>query len=366
MSPTFCRLFKNISYGRMVSTNSKRAYDFFGGKILFADSVIGAVDAAITFESHPTSIKKKHIEPLMMYVQTHHTYVTKIENIFRAFGQLTTSCFDYIIDKIMTAPIVPDPFPHLEILGFLNESHLSAVLLSEQVHFAPAQDDDELFGLLAKAGYDIQHFPGCKNTWDEYVEELRRGKPSTGLTFRLNNIKHPVVGALIRFMNGPASHEALRERFSIAGDTTILSAVQKNLTGYEIPPHPDIRQKALTYLLNINKSQEVEKTDCHTHLLKFKDEFKFVEREWSKSTGTNRCWVPWDWCDTVKTIRTNNAMVVFRPGSQPASLHAIKLDYNHLPFQRTQIYGNLLYSKHPEYKTQTAQDLLSTKRASDL
>lgn len=33
------------------------------------------------------------------------------------------------------------------------------------------------------------------------------------------------------------------------------------------------------------------------------------------------------------------------PSSSTASLHAIKLDYNHLEYQRTQIYGNLIYKQ---------------------
>lgn len=42
----------------------------------------------------------------------------------------------------------------------------------------------------------------------------------------------------------------------------------------------------------------------------------------------------------------NNSMVIFHPDNNPPTLHAIRLNYNHLKYQRTQIYGNLMY-KYP-------------------
>ena len=36
----------------------------------------------------------------------------------------------------------------------------------------------------------------------------------------------------------------------------------------------------------------------------------------------------------------NNSIVLFKPDID--TLHAIKLDYNHNKFQRTQLYGNLM------------------------
>ena len=36
---------------------------------------------------------------------------------------------------------------------------------------------------------------------------------------------------------------------------------------------------------------------------------------------------------------------MFRPNSKPASLHAVKLNYDHLEYQRTQIYGNLMFKQ---------------------
>jgi hypothetical protein len=144
-------------------------------------------------------------------------------------------------------------------------------------------------------------------------------------------------------MNSHRFHEALVQKFNITDETRVLTAIQKNLTMYEISPHPDINEKALTYLLNINRDDECEEMEIHTHLLRFKEEYTAVEDFWENAPSIKRCWVPWGWCETVKTISKNNSIVMFQPNSKPASLHAIKLDYDHFQSQRTQVYGNLMY-----------------------
>ena len=159
-------------------------------------------------------------------------------------------------------------------------------------------------------------------------------------------------------MNSDIFHNTLRNKFNIDKNTTIISAIQKNLSGYEISPHPDVRQKCLTYLLNINNNIQIEKEDCHTHLLEFKKEYKYISDIWEKNKNINRCWVPWDWCNTIKTMNQNNSMLIFKPDNNPPTLHAIKLKYNHLKYQRTQIYGNLMYKDNIDCKDNTYKDLI--------
>jgi hypothetical protein len=65
--------------------------------------------------------------------------------------------------------------------------------------------------------------------------------------------------------------------------------------------------------------------------------------------------VPWDWCTTKIKTNTNNSIVLFSPSNE--SLHAVKLDYNHLNFQRTQIYGNLWYNKTTPLYATTYKDI---------
>ena len=102
----------------------------------------------------------------------------------------------------------------------------------------------------------------------------------------------------------------------------------------------------MTYLLNINKNDSVENYDVHTHLLRFKEEYEYVYKHWEENSGIDRSWVPWDWCETVKVINKNNTIIAFPPSNR--TLHAVKLDYPHNEFQRTQIYGNLMYKNKPD------------------
>jgi hypothetical protein len=261
--------------------------------------------------------------------------------------------FDYIIDKINNATIINEPFPHLDIQQFLSEEHLNIILNDKQIHFKEMNTNSELYKLLITTGWKIQAFPGCVANWESYISSISNYKSSdpvetVGITFRLNKYKNKIIEELIRFMNSDIFHNTLRKKFNIKEETTVISAIQKNLTGYEISPHPDIRNKCLTYLLNINNA-ELEQKDCHTQLLEFKPKYKYIEDYWNKNTHIERCWVPWDWCNRIKTMNKNNSMIIFKPDSSPPTLHAVKLDYNHLLYQRTQIYGNLMYKQPHKY-----------------
>ena len=61
----------------------------------------------------------------------------------------------------------------------------------------------------------------------------------------------------------------------------------------------------------------------------------------------------------IKTINENNSMVMFHPDNNPPTLHAIRLKYNHLKYQRTQIYGNLMYKNNPEFQASNYKDFLN-------
>ena len=96
-------------------------------------------------------------------------------------------------------------------------------------------------------------------------------------------------------------------------------------------------------MVNINPSNNSESTEHHTHYLKFKRQYKYVQTFWEENKNKDRCWVPWNWCETVKKQTKNNSIVIFSPNDK--TLHAVKADYDHLPYQRTQLYGNLWYNK---------------------
>lgn len=255
--------------------------------------------------------------------------------------------YKYILEKILNSEFKKYPFEHIEINNFLSKDHLDLLLSDNQIHFEELTTDEQLYNKLIENNYKIQSFPGCVNTWDEYKirakKHLSTITESSGITFRLHDYYNKEIENLLLFLNSTTFQNVLEKKFNITEPTTIISAIQKNLTGYEISPHPDIRQKSLTYLLNINKNDLIENYDVHTHLLEFKSEHKNVEKFWMEQTDYNRFWVPWYYCNTIKKINKNNTLLIFKPSSSPPSLHAVKLDYDHLKFQRTQIYGNLMY-----------------------
>ncbi len=259
--------------------------------------------------------------------------------------------FSYLSDKILSGRFIKEPFLHLEIENFLSDDHLGMVIGNKQIHFEEQVDNISLLQTLLNKKYEIQNFPGCCTDPSDYLYRLEndkwpqdiKGTPieSYGITFRLSSYRSEGIANLINYLNGEEFKLTLEKKFNIIEYNSIITAIQKNLTKYEITPHPDTKRKALTYLLNINKDDSVEKYDVHTHLLKFKPEYEYVKKEWENHIDYDRCWVPWSWCDTVKTINKNNSIVLFSPAND--TLHAIKLDYEHTKFQRTQIYGNLMY-----------------------
>ncbi|MFM2195986.1 MAG: hypothetical protein RL092_1586, partial [Bacteroidota bacterium] len=90
---------------------------------------------------------------------------------------------------------------------------------------------------------------------------------------------------------------------------------------------------------NINPMKNSETLCIHTDYLKFIEKYEYIVPFWKHNRQIERCWVPWDWTEKVYSQTLNNSMVIFSPDCD--TLHAVKLNYNHLNGQRTQIYGNL-------------------------
>lgn len=264
--------------------------------------------------------------------------------------------FKYILEKIKKAEFCESPFRHILIENFLSEEDFQTILSDEQVHFEKCANTGVLLKTLREKKYLVQNFPGCTSNEFEYLRHFknnsfpknRKGNPvsSYGITYRLSEIHNAKIKRLIDFLNSSEFENVLRDKFLLKQETIITTAIQKNLSHYEISPHPDISSKALTYLLNINK-EGVENLPVHTHLLKFKKDWEWIKNFWKKNQNLERTWVPWDWCTTVKTTNLNNSIVIFSPNCD--TLHAAKMIYDHNSFQRTQIYGNLMYDK-PSYR----------------
>jgi hypothetical protein len=98
-------------------------------------------------------------------------------------------------------------------------------------------------------------------------------------------------------------------------------------------------------MVNLNPGIGSEECDHHTHYLRFRDEYKYIESFWDGNPSADRCWVPWSWCETKKMQRENNSIVIFSPSNR--TVHGVKANYDHLAGQRTQLYGNLWYHEVP-------------------
>lgn len=276
--------------------------------------------------------------------------------------------FSYISEKIKNAEFNQDPFKHILIEDFLKQEHLDIVLSDPQIHFDEVDSTETLLEVLQDEGYRVQNFPGCTTDLSEYLHHYnndsfphgRKGTPieSYGVTFRLQEIKNQFIQELTNYLNGQEFKQTLEEKFEIKKETRIITAIQKNLSHYEISPHPDVREKQLTYLLNINKDNSVDEVPIHTNLLKFKPEWEFIKDYWKNNHEKNTTWVPWDWCETRVITSKNNSIVLFNPSVD--TLHAIKMIYDHTKYQRTQFYGNLM-GLDPVVEPMNYRDLLEVK-----
>lgn len=271
--------------------------------------------------------------------------------------------FDYLIEKIENTEFKQKPFKHLEIKDFLSEEHFRKITNSDQIQLPKFKNDGDLIDGLESAGYVPVPFAGVTDSVDEYLS-WRKGKTEHtnndttagfGMTFRLERYDNPTINGLFQFFNSEEFIDCISEKFGLDPSrfrddvssktgrkkTGLDTGLQKYLDGYEISPHPDTRRKALTFMLNINSHNESEQLDFHTDYMNLVDKRKYVEKYWEHNTHYDRCWIPWEWCETVKKQTENNSIVFFAPSDD--TIHAIKAEYNHLKTQRTQFYGNFWY-----------------------
>jgi hypothetical protein len=80
-----CRIFKNISYGKMGMTNNLRVHELFHHRLLYHPNVNELMNMGLAFEQLPAEQKKAHLIPLMETVRDKHTYLNRIELIFQFF-----------------------------------------------------------------------------------------------------------------------------------------------------------------------------------------------------------------------------------------------------------------------------------------
>jgi len=260
--------------------------------------------------------------------------------------------FDYLLSKITDAKLETVPFQHIYINNFFDDQHFSQIVSSPEILLPPADSDEHIFDTLFSRNYKIIDFPGCITDKSVYLKWHKERKAQShrnnsacegfGMTVRLVKPTSPVVTELFDFMQTDKFQDTLANKFAIKrGEVRYDTGIQKYLDGYEISPHPDVRSKALTYMININPGDHSEERDHHTHYMKFRDQYKYIQAYWEGNPDVDRFWVPWDWCESVKQQRENNSLVIFQPDD--TTLHGVRTNYNHLLSQRTQMYGNFWY-----------------------
>ena len=279
--------------------------------------------------------------------------------------------FSYLIDKIKEAEFQELPFKHLELKQFLNEKDFKEITRTQEINLTEQTKDENLFDELFKCGYKIVPFPGAITDHKQYIENHRRNIPieshsaceSSGVVLRLMKPTSKILIDLKNFIESKEFNLVLAEKFNLnLEQCSIDTGIQKYLDGYEISPHPDLRKKALTFMININTSEKSSEENYHTQYLEFKTNKNYVKEYWKGNPYAERCWIPWDWCVTKKQQKDNNSIVIFSPSFD--TLHAIKANYSHLKNQRTQIYGNLWYKNGEGYNFKESNQDLDWKQLS--
>ena len=258
--------------------------------------------------------------------------------------------FNYLLDKIQQSDFVQDPFRHLYIEEFFSEQHFDQIVGSPEIYGPKATTDLELIDELVRLGYRQIKFPGTANDINSYLRWRRRPNrkdiektcSSFGLVFRLEEVTSPIIKELNKFLLSSQFKQVIAKKFRLSDEkTNIDTGIQKYLDGYEISPHPDVRRKALTYMVNINPAKNSEELAYHTEYMQLIPEYEYIKSFWRNNVEVERDWLPWECAKTKKIQKRNNTIVIFSPNEE--TIHAVKADYNHFQTQRTQLYGNLWY-----------------------
>jgi hypothetical protein len=74
-----CRIFKNISYGKLGITNSKTVFDLLDGQVLYTENSENLLDYYL---SVPSNVKNQMFTKSLNLVKSKHTYINRIQTIF--------------------------------------------------------------------------------------------------------------------------------------------------------------------------------------------------------------------------------------------------------------------------------------------
>tara|TARA_B110000208_G_scaffold873_1_gene1083 strand:- start:1405 stop:2313 length:909 start_codon:yes stop_codon:yes gene_type:complete len=77
-----CRIFKNISYGKMGITNNKAVNKLFDNKLIYSNNIEELIIKGLEFEKNKNKNKNNLLKELMIEVRDKHTYINRIDFIF--------------------------------------------------------------------------------------------------------------------------------------------------------------------------------------------------------------------------------------------------------------------------------------------
>ena len=271
----------------------------------------------------------------------------------------------YLTEKIEASEPRKTPYKHLIIENYLEQKELEAILTDERTQTETCENDETLCRELNRKGYKPSWLPGSTDNIEDYLASrtekrkisLNTTCKSKGMAFALKKISSgSTLDEVINYMRSDEYWDAIYRACKVnKNDKQRYVAYTKYLDGHEISPHTDSRHKPVTFLLNLNQKNLNLPEESNTKIMRLKKEYKYIAEYWKYNKNVDRCWLPWDCCETVNEHSKNNSLLIL-PASN-TSFHAIKLDYNHLKGQRSMIYGSAWGKSERFYEFPTWDDL---------
>lgn len=76
-----CRIFKNISYGRMGITNNELVNKIFDNKLIYNNDILTCIKQGIEFENIGIDNIINRVTELMYFVKENHTYINRVKSL---------------------------------------------------------------------------------------------------------------------------------------------------------------------------------------------------------------------------------------------------------------------------------------------
>ncbi len=264
------------------------------------------------------------------------------------------SCAEYVIAKLQRAEMLTDPFPHVLVDELLPREFYSDLLRSFPGRAAfrearyPGTGRNRRASGYREHGLVCQDFAGC--------EELR--------ALRAVFASEPFARTLLARFSAPLRDgstpiPAEKHRFFAAGvrDWSCVFDLQIDRPGYEIAPHPDVKEKIVTFQLFLVPDDALQAhgtllcrprsgaataersrpmrwagtaLDRAARRLRLSESRLYRSLELSRlglrlGLGDSRSWLPWELFEVVKVAPAlPNHFLAFAPNER--SYHAVSMN----------------------------------------